>query len=107
MPKRERILFDPVTPVWKIRDIIDQLGGVGGVQDKLMKKGLFPPPIDTIQGWSTRNSVPGAWSPALFGLAQEAHLIKTPFDALVNDFRLGARPSYPPHKFTDANGPGE
>ena len=24
MPKRERILFAPVTPVWKVRDIIER-----------------------------------------------------------------------------------
>ena len=29
MPKKERILFTPVPPVWKVRDIIEKLGGVG------------------------------------------------------------------------------
>ena len=37
-----------------------------------MAKGFFPPPADTVQGWSTRNSLPGAWSPAVFALAQDA-----------------------------------
>ena len=60
MPKRERILFAPVTPVWKVRDIIEKLGGVGPLTDKLMSRGFFPPGADTIQGWSTRNSVPGS-----------------------------------------------
>ena len=77
-----------------MRDIIAQLGGVGPTTEKLMAKGFFPPPADTVQGWSTRNSVPGAWSPALFALAQDAGLIENPMDALVSDFRLkrkGAR----------------
>ena len=88
MPKRERILFAPVPPVWKVRDMIERLGGVGPTTDKLMAKGFFPPGVDTIQGWSTRNSVPGSWSPALFSLAQDEGLIESPMDALVRDFRL-------------------
>ena len=91
MPKRERILFAPVTPVWKVRDIIEKLGGVGLTTEKLMARGFFPPGIDTVQGWSTRNSVPGAWAPALFALAQAEGLIDTPMDALVRDFRLEAK----------------
>jgi hypothetical protein len=88
MPKRDRTLFAPVSPVWKVRDIIEKLGGVGPTQEKLMAKGFFPPVADTVQGWSTRNSLPGAWAPALFALAQDAGLIETPMDALVRDFRL-------------------
>ena len=88
MPKRERIIFPPAAPVWKVRDIIEKLGGVGPTTEKLMARGFFPPGADTVQGWATRNSLPGAWSPAVFALAQEAGLIKSPLDALVKDFRL-------------------
>jgi hypothetical protein len=88
MPKRERILLPPAPPVWKVRDIIEKLGGVGPTTEKLMAKGFSPPGADTVQGWSTRNSVPGAWAPALFAIALEAGLIKTPMDALIRDFRL-------------------
>jgi len=59
-----------------------------------MAKGFFPPGADTVQGWATRNSLPGTWSPAVFSLAQDAGLIETPMDALVRDFQLepkGAR----------------
>jgi len=68
--------------------MINKLGGVGAVTEKLMAKGFFPPGADTIQGWVTRNSIPGSWSPALFALAQEAGLIDNPMDALITDFRL-------------------
>jgi hypothetical protein len=88
MPKKERILFAPVVPVWKVRDIIAQLGGVGPTTEKLMAKGFSPPGADTMQGWVTRNSVPGAWAPALFAVAQDEGLIEGPMDALVSDFRL-------------------
>ena len=88
MPKRERILFAPVVPVWKVRDIIEKLGGVGSLTEKLMARGFFPPGADTVQGWATRNSIPGAWSPALFAVAQAEGLIESPMDALVRDFRL-------------------
>ena len=91
MPKRDRTVFTPVVPAWKIKDMIEQLGGVGGTTEKLMAKGFFPPGADTMQGWATRNSVPGAWSPALFSLAQDAGLIENPMDALVRDFRLSKK----------------
>ena len=88
MPKKERILFTPAPPVWKVRDMIEKLGGVGPLTDKLMANGFFPPGADTVQGWVTRNSLPGAWSPAVFALAQSEGLIDNPLDALVRDFRL-------------------
>jgi len=88
MPKRDRTIFTPVPPVWKVRDMIEKLGGVGPMTEKLIAKGFFPPGADTVQGWSTRNSVPGAWAPALFAVAMDANLIEGPMDALVRDFRL-------------------
>ena len=91
MPKRERILFAPAPPVWKVRDIIEKPRRRGPYHRKTHGQGLFPPGADTVQGWATRNSLPGSWSPAVFALAQDAGLIETPMDALVRDFRLDAR----------------
>jgi len=88
MPKRERILFAPAPPEWQVRDMVTKLGGVGGLTDKLMARGFFPPGSDTIQGWVTRNSLPGSWSPAVFALAQDEGLIETPLDVLMNGRRL-------------------
>jgi hypothetical protein len=88
MPKRDRRLFEPEVPVWKVRDIIKKLGGVGPVTEKLMAKGFLPPSPDAVQGWANRNRVPGDWAPALFALAQDAGFIESPMDALIKDFRL-------------------
>lgn len=88
MSKKDRTMFEPQTPMWKARDIINGLGGVGGMTEKLMKAGLRPPGADTVQGWSTRNSIPGAWSPAVFALALRHKLIKDPLDALIKDSHL-------------------
>lgn len=83
--KKDRTVFEPRPPLWKSRKIIAGLGGVAGVTEKLMKKGFFPPGPDTVQGWSTRNSIPGAWAPAVFGIAMEHKLIKNPLDARIRD----------------------
>jgi len=91
VPKKNRTIFAPVIPVWKVRDMIEKLGGVGPMTEKLMARGFFPPGADTVQGWATRNSVPGAWAPALFAVAQAEGLIETPMDALVSDFRLNKK----------------
>ena len=88
MPKRDRTIFKPEDPVWTIQDIIKKLGGVGATTEKLMAKGFMPPNPNTIQGWAKRNAISGAWSPALFALAQDAGLIENPMDALIKDFRL-------------------
>jgi hypothetical protein len=93
MPKRDRRLFEPEVPEWKIKDIIKKLDGVGGVTEKLMAKGFLPPSPDAIQGWYNRGSVPGPWAPAIFALAQDAGLIETPMDALIKDARLAHKGS--------------
>lgn len=74
--------------MWKARDLIARLGGVGILTEKLMNKGLFPPGPDTVQGWSARNSIPGAWSPAVFAIALEEGIIKSPMDARIKDHKL-------------------
>lgn len=85
MTKKDRTIFAPSPPQWKARAMIARLGGVGGVTEKLIAKGFFPPGPDTVQGWSSRNSIPGAWAPAVFALAMEHKLIKNPMDALIKD----------------------
>lgn len=86
MPRAERTLFEPAPPVWKAKAIIIRLGGVGGLTDKLMERGFHPPPAFTIQGWLNRNSIPGSWAPAVFMIAMQEGIIKSPMDALITDF---------------------
>jgi hypothetical protein len=85
MPKRERILFDPRPPLWRVRDIITHLGGVGGVAEKLMAKGYHPPRADTMQGWVTRNQIASPWVPAVLGLAMDEGLIRHPEELLLKE----------------------
>ena len=59
MPKRDRRLFTTEVPMWKVRSLIQDLGRIGGVTEKLMARGFNPPTPDAIQGWYNRNSVPG------------------------------------------------
>jgi hypothetical protein len=85
MPKRERIMFAPHTPMWRVRDIIHHLGGVGGVAEKLMDKGYRPPAKDTMQGWVTRNSIPSPWVYPVLGLAMDVGLINHPEELLLKE----------------------
>ena len=68
MAKKERILFESHAPMWRVRDVIAHLGGVGKLSEKLMAKGFRPPGADTMQGWVTRNSIPSAWQLAVIGI---------------------------------------
>lgn len=85
MTKRDRTILPPRAPMWRIRDLIAHLGGVGGLTEKLMDHGFSPPGADTVQGWSTRNSIPGAWVPAVLGLALQEKIIKNPLEILIED----------------------
>lgn len=88
MTRKNRTIFNSTIPMWKAREMIDALGGVAGLTEKLMKKGFSPPGPDTVQGWISRNRIPGAWSPAVFALAMDAKLIDTPMDAIIRDAGL-------------------
>jgi len=85
MPKRDRTLFPTRAPMWRVRDVIDHLGKVSGVTEKLMAKGYHPPAPDTVQGWVTRNSIPGSWMPAVLGLAMDEQLIRHPEELLLKE----------------------
>lgn len=85
MPKRERILFEAHPPMWRVRDIIAHLGGVGKLSEKLMARGYRPPSADTMQGWVTRNAIPGPWMLAVIGLAMDEGLIAHPDELLLKE----------------------
>lgn len=85
MPKKERTLFEVHAPMWRIRDIIHHLGGVGKVSEKLIAKGYRPPRADTMQGWITRNQIPSPWVPAVLALAIEEQLINNPEELLLRE----------------------
>ena len=85
MPKAERSLFPPRVPMWQAKALIARLGGVGPLAEKLMSRGFSPPNQDTIQGWSTRNSIPGPWSPAVYALALDEGLIRSPMDMVLTE----------------------
>ena len=85
MPKRERVLFPTRAPMWRVRDVVAHLGGVGSLAEKLMAKGYHPPPADTMQGWVTRNSIPSPWQPAVLGIAMDEQLIAHPEELLLKE----------------------
>lgn len=85
MPKRERILFEAHAPMWRIRDMVAHLGGVGAVSEKLMAKGYRPPRADAMQGWVTRNQIPSPWTYAVLGLAMDEHLVAHPEELLLRE----------------------
>jgi hypothetical protein len=85
MPKREPTLFPTRTPMFRVRDVIHHLGGVGGVADKLMAKGYRPPNANAMQGWVTRNSIPSPWVYPVLGLAMDEQLIRHPEELLLKE----------------------
>ena len=85
MPKRERTLFPTRTPMWRVRDIVHHLGGVGPLAEKLMERGYHPPPADTMQGWVTRNSIPAPWVYPVLSIAMGEQLIADPEELLLKE----------------------
>lgn len=62
---------------WKYRELIRALGGVSGIKEHFLSRGVEPPPEDTIRGWRTRNSIPGKWSPLVIMIAMEENILKS------------------------------
>jgi hypothetical protein len=63
-------------PEWKYSDLVASFGRGEDVSRMIDLAGYKPPPLKTIYGWRTRNSIPGRWVPLLIMLAQEQGLIK-------------------------------
>jgi len=85
MPKKERVLFETRAPMWRVRDLIHHLGGVGKVAEKLMANGYRPPAAGTMQGGVTRDQIPSPWVLAVVGLAMDEHLINHPEEILLKE----------------------
>lgn len=56
---------------WKWKQLIVALGGPKKVCDHIARRGVRPPPWETVKGWQTRNSVPGLWAPLLILIGME------------------------------------
>jgi len=56
---------------WKFTELIDALGGPKATADLISKRGIAPPPIETIKGWRYRNVIPSDWLPLIIMIAQE------------------------------------
>lgn len=66
-----------VKPEWRFRELLHSLGTANEICWLLFGKGYQPPPEDTVQGWRTRDSVPGCWVPVLLMIALEKGFIKS------------------------------
>lgn len=60
---------------WRIRELIQALGGVQVLRQKITKLGVEPPPLECMIGWRRRESMPGHWALTLVQIAQEEGLI--------------------------------
>jgi len=70
-PKRPRIR-DRNYPVYKYKALIAAIGTDDEVAALIKDCGFDPPPLATIRGWRTRNSVPARWAPLLITKAMTA-----------------------------------
>jgi hypothetical protein len=74
-------------PEWKYKQILDRIGSAAAITTRLQDKGYQSPPEETIQGWKTRNSIPGKWVPVILELAFDDKIIKNLIKNL-NDLKL-------------------
>jgi hypothetical protein len=63
-------------PIYKYRALIAAIGTDGEVQELLASCGFEAPPLATIRGWRTRNSVPARWAPLLITQAMTSGRLK-------------------------------
>lgn len=58
-------------PQWAVRSLVEALGGVSVVVNKLKDFGFDAPVADTVAGWRRRDRAPGGWVLALLLIAEE------------------------------------
>lgn len=74
-------------PECKFRELIDALGGCPAAAKVIEGYGYEVPPVATIRGWHTRNSIPTRWAPILVGHAMRHGLMRSPADLIKKSVR--------------------
>jgi hypothetical protein len=59
-------------PVWKYRTLLSLVGSDDDVGDLIASWGFDRPPVATVRGWRTRNSIPGNYLPILIDHAMKS-----------------------------------
>ena len=62
---------------WRLLELIQTLGGVQKLREKISDIGIEPPPLETMIGWRRRESMPGHWALTLAQIAQEEGIINS------------------------------
>lgn len=62
---------------WKYSELISALGGPTAVAALLKRRGVAPPPIDTIKGWRQRGSIPGRYAPLMIEIGLEEGVLRS------------------------------
>jgi len=60
---------------WRLYELIQTLGGIQVLRQKISDRGIEPPPLECMIGWRRRASMPGHWALTLVQIAQEEGLI--------------------------------
>jgi hypothetical protein len=63
-------------PIYRYRELIAAVGTDSDIQELILSCGFEPPPVATIRGWRTRNSVPARWAPILITQAVTSGALK-------------------------------
>lgn len=67
-----------VYPELKVKELLDAIGSDRQIAALLRSYGYEAPPLASIRGWRSRNSIPSRWVPLLVGWAMERGDIKKP-----------------------------
>lgn len=70
-------------PSWDFYNLLDRLGSVADVRQIIDEAGYNVPPRETVQGWRSRNAVPGCWVPVLIQVGLDRGLINRVDDLLI------------------------
>ena len=60
---------------WRLKELIQTLGGIQVLREKIAQRGIEPPAMACLEGWRKRSSMPGHWALTLVQIAQEEGII--------------------------------
>lgn len=71
-------IADRLYPEYDFRTLLAAIGNDKAVSDLIASYGYEAPPIASIRGWRSRNSIPSRWALLLLAWAMEKGVVKNP-----------------------------
>ena len=75
---KQKPISNRIYPELKVKELLDAIGSDKQIAELLRSFGYEAPPLASIRGWRSRNSIPVRWLPLLMGWAMDRGDLQKP-----------------------------